>query len=72
MSRIGLLGVTGPALLALVSVMAEKAKTRDVLVVSNNWAGTADLVDPHKFKRLERINVIPTPRSAWPRSPTIR
>ena len=32
---------------------------RDALVVSNNWAGTADLVDPHTFKRLARINVIP-------------
>jgi hypothetical protein len=32
---------------------------RDVLVVSNNWAGTADLVDPHTFKRLKRIDVIP-------------
>jgi DNA-binding beta-propeller fold protein YncE len=32
---------------------------RDVLVVSNNWAGTADLIDPHRFKRLARINVIP-------------
>jgi DNA-binding beta-propeller fold protein YncE len=32
---------------------------RDVLVVSNNWAGTADLVDPRSFERLKRINVIP-------------
>jgi hypothetical protein len=32
---------------------------RDVLVVSNNWAGTADLIDPVKFKRLKRLNVIP-------------
>jgi hypothetical protein len=32
---------------------------RDVLVVSNNWAGTADLVDPHSFKRLKRLDVIP-------------
>jgi hypothetical protein len=32
---------------------------RDVLVVSNNWAGTADLIDPHTFKRLGRINVVP-------------
>jgi sugar lactone lactonase YvrE len=32
---------------------------RDVLVVSNNWAGTADLIDPHTFKRFERINVVP-------------
>jgi hypothetical protein len=37
---------------------AAKAK-RDVLVVSNNWAGTADLVDPHRFKRLKRLDVIP-------------
>jgi YVTN family beta-propeller protein len=35
------------------------AKQRDVLVVSNNWAGTADLIDPHTFKRLKRLNVIP-------------
>jgi len=32
---------------------------RDVLVVSNNWAGTADLIDPHTFKRLARIDVVP-------------
>jgi hypothetical protein len=32
---------------------------RDVLVVSNNWAGTADLIDPHTFKRLKRLDVIP-------------
>jgi DNA-binding beta-propeller fold protein YncE len=37
--------------------------TRDVLVVSNNWAGTADVVDPHTFKRLKRINVIPDRRA---------
>jgi DNA-binding beta-propeller fold protein YncE len=33
--------------------------TRDVLVISNNWAGTADLIDPHTFKRLKRIDVVP-------------
>jgi DNA-binding beta-propeller fold protein YncE len=38
---------------------AKKRSKRDVLVVSNNWAGTADLVDPRTFKRLERVNVIP-------------
>jgi DNA-binding beta-propeller fold protein YncE len=32
---------------------------RDVLVVRNNWAGTADLINPRTFKRLDRINVIP-------------
>ena len=38
---------------------AAKSPTRDVLVVSNNWAGTADVVDPHTFKRLKRLNVVP-------------
>src|SRR4051794_37822127 len=38
---------------------AAAAGKRDVLVVSNNWAGTADLVDPHTFKRVKRLNVIP-------------
>lgn len=55
------------ALLAAIAVLtlapsagaAPKRATRDVLVVSNNWAGTADLVDPHTFRRLTRINVIP-------------
>ncbi len=38
---------------------AAKQPTRGVLVVSNNWAGTADLINPRTFKRLARINVIP-------------
>jgi YVTN family beta-propeller protein len=33
--------------------------TRDVLAVSNNWEGTADLVDPRTFKRIARLNIIP-------------
>jgi hypothetical protein len=38
---------------------ATGAEVRDVLVVSNNWGGTSDLIDPETFERLERINVIP-------------
>jgi len=38
---------------------AAGSRTRDVLVVSNNWAGTADLIDPHTYRRLKRIDVIP-------------
>ena len=41
---------------------ARPSPTRDVLVVSNNWAGTADIVDPHTFKRLARLDVIPDRR----------
>jgi DNA-binding beta-propeller fold protein YncE len=47
------------ATLAIGAQPAAAAGKRDVLVVSNNWAGTADLVDPVKFKRLKRLNVIP-------------
>jgi DNA-binding beta-propeller fold protein YncE len=41
------------------SAFAAPPGQRDVLVVSNNWAGTADLIDPHTFKRFERIDVVP-------------
>jgi YVTN family beta-propeller protein len=34
-------------------------KTRDVLYVGNNWDGTADVIQPRRFKRLARINIIP-------------
>jgi hypothetical protein len=49
------------AIAAIVPSTAAAAPTgkRDVLVVSNNWAGTADLVDPHRFKRIKRLDVIP-------------
>src|SRR5215218_1916328 len=59
--RLPVLALTALALLvALVpAASASQRKTRDVLVVSNNWGGNADLVDPRTFERLDRINVIP-------------
>ena len=33
--------------------------TQNVLVVSNNWAGTADFINPRTFKRIARLNIIP-------------
>ena len=35
------------------------AKTRDVVMVGNNWDGTADILDGHTFARLGRFNVVP-------------
>jgi DNA-binding beta-propeller fold protein YncE len=32
---------------------------RDVLVVGNNWDGTADVVDPVAFTRLARLDIVP-------------
>jgi hypothetical protein len=54
-----LLVIVGVGALAPSAMAAERRGMRDVLVVSNNWAGSADLVDPHTFKRLKRVNVIP-------------
>src|SRR5215207_5606799 len=57
---IGALAVgASAASLALAVQPAGAAGKRDVLVVSNNWAGTADLVDPHRFKRIKRLDVTP-------------
>jgi DNA-binding beta-propeller fold protein YncE len=53
-----LLVATAAACLAPTAAAAPKGQ-RDVLVVSNNWAGTADLIDPYTFKRFMRINVVP-------------
>lgn len=47
------------ALAVPASALAARSAQRDVLVVSNNWAGTADLIDTQTFKRVKRINVIP-------------
>jgi YVTN family beta-propeller protein len=33
--------------------------TKSVLLVANNWDGTADIVDPQTFAKLGRLNVIP-------------
>jgi DNA-binding beta-propeller fold protein YncE len=38
---------------------AKLPPTRDILTVGNNWEGTADLVDPRRFKVLKRLNIVP-------------
>jgi DNA-binding beta-propeller fold protein YncE len=49
----------GAALLAPASADAKLPPTRDILTVGNNWDGTADLVDPRRFKVLKRLNIVP-------------
>ncbi len=44
---------------APAALAAERPPTRDVLVVSNNWDGTADFIDTKTFKRVKRLNIIP-------------
>jgi hypothetical protein len=50
---------TGTARPAPGKTAKPKPKTRPVLVVSNNWTGTADFVDPNRFKVLFRLNIVP-------------
>ncbi len=33
--------------------------TEETLLVGNNWDGTADVIDPVRFKRITRINIVP-------------
>ena len=67
---VALIGALVPA-----AVDAKQRGKRDVLVVSNNWAGTADLIDPRTFKRLDadqrdpRRRASGSPRSRPTRSP---
>ena len=53
----------GLALALGVTLVAPAARaapaTRDVLVVGNNWDGTADIVDPRAHKVLTRLNIVP-------------
>jgi hypothetical protein len=57
--RLAALAAATLAVLAAAVPTASAAGLRDVLVVSNNWAGTADLVDPSTFARIKRLNVVP-------------
>ncbi len=47
------------ALLALVPTAAASAQTRPVLLVGNNWDGTADVLDVPSYERLKRLNIVP-------------
>lgn len=38
---------------------ADDEALRDILLVGNNWEGTADVIDVQDYSRLRRINVVP-------------
>ncbi len=54
-----LAALAAAAAIAAVAAPASAAKLREVLVVSNNWDGTADFIDTRTFKRVKRLNIIP-------------
>jgi len=46
--------------LATTPAAAQQAVAlRDVVVVGSNWDGTAQIFDPHTFKVLKRIDIVP-------------
>jgi DNA-binding beta-propeller fold protein YncE len=57
--RILLLALALALGLTPAAAQAAPPATRDVLVVGNNWDGTADVIDPHTFERLMRLNIVP-------------
>lgn len=38
---------------------APELPLRDVVLVGSNWDGTAEIFDPHTFKVLKRLNIVP-------------
>src|SRR4051812_23413111 len=60
-ARIVLVALLAAALTALgaAPASAKRSKLRPILTVGNNWAGTADLVDPKRLERLARIDIVP-------------
>jgi DNA-binding beta-propeller fold protein YncE len=47
------------ALLGAAAPASAGTPIRHVLYVGNNWDGTADVLDPVRFDRLARINIVP-------------
>ena len=54
-------GAADPARMSAQPAVAAPASStmRDVLIVGNNWDGTADIIDVRTYQRVRRVNVIP-------------
>ena len=52
-------GLVAACLATLSLAVPAGAATRDVLLVGNNWEGTADVVDPEAFTRIGRLDIVP-------------
>lgn len=49
----------GAASTAVAGARSRAPRTREILVVGNNWAGTADIVDVRRLRRIARVNIVP-------------
>jgi YVTN family beta-propeller protein len=64
LQRSGLAGLAVSLWLACASLPAmavakDTVPLRDVVVVGNNWDGTADIFDPKTFQVIKRLNIVP-------------
>ena len=48
-----------PATADAATKKPKRTTTQDILVVGNNWDGTATIVNPRTFKRIATLNIIP-------------
>jgi DNA-binding beta-propeller fold protein YncE len=55
----GALATVLTAMLFAGSAGAATSSPREALYVGNNWDGTADVIDPHSFDRIARLNILP-------------
>ncbi|WP_211216143.1 YncE family protein [Patulibacter americanus] len=59
LGAVAALGLAAPATASAGAAPGPVPGTRPILVVGNNHAGTADVVDPVTFSRLFRMNIVP-------------
>lgn len=59
MRHIRLLTLAAGILAATAATAQDAGELRDVVLVGSNWDGTAEIFDPHTFKVLKRINIVP-------------
>jgi len=50
---------SAPLTAAAAAAAPALPEARDVVVVGNNWDGTADVFDPRTFERITRIDIVP-------------
>ena len=59
LTALALLSLAVPASADAAKKGPKRTTTQDILVVGNNWDGTATVVHPKTFKRIATLNIIP-------------
>ena len=59
LTAVAVLSLLAPATAGAATKRPKRTTTQDILVVGNNWDGTATVVNPKTFKRIATMNIIP-------------